>query len=249
MNKYKLLNPSPILAELSEAIDNDFLPFENKVCVNYWKNVLNNLTVNQYAEYITWNNIERYETIHYLEAIFLLLDLPTRFLVENKEFNLFKPATTECLDESVRQIFSTSIECTALERSYQVTPHTPYGDEMVGHYQVMEFIEWAVKTGFVEEVKDDLDSDLDSDLNKNPFGKYNDYRGWARFHNTIATLVVLELYDGRLTSNKSILGNKDFYKKLSEKLVPKYKDGKDKPKPHTLENYISAYNKFNKFNK
>jgi len=246
MNKYKLLNPSPILAELSEAIDNDFLPFEDKVCVNYWKNTLNNLTVNQYGEYITWSNIEKYETIHYLEAIFLLLNLPTRFLVENKEFDLFKPATTGCLDESIRQIFSTSVECTALERSYQTTPHTPFGDEMAGHYQVMEFIEWAIKTGFVEEVKDDLDNDLDSDLNKNPLGKYNDYRGWAKVHNTIASLVALELYDGKLNSASSILNDKTFYGQLSEKLAPIKENGTDKPKPHTLENYISSYNKYKK---
>ena len=242
MNKYKLLNPSPILAELSEAIDNDFLPWEDEVCINYWKNVLNNLTVNQYSEYITWSNIERYETIHYLEAIFLLLDLPTRFLVENKGFNLFKPATTECSDELIRQVFSTSVECTALERSYQATPHTPFGDEMVGHYQVTEFIEWAIDKGFIEEIEDNSTDDLD----KNPLGKYNDYRGWARVHNTIATLVALELYEGKLTSNSSILNDKSFYSKLSEKLAPIKENGTDKPKPHTLENYISSYNKYKK---
>ncbi|MEO1944280.1 MAG: hypothetical protein ABGY11_08250 [Candidatus Thioglobus sp.] len=242
MNKYTLLNPSPILAELSESIDSGFLPFEDKACVNYWKNVLNSLTVNQYGDYITWSNIERYETIHYLEAIFLLLNLPTRFLVENKEFDLFKPATAECLDESIRQIFSTSVECTALERSHQVTPHTPYADEMVGHYQVMEFIEWAIETGFVAKVGDDLDSGLD----KNPLGKYNDYRGWAKVHNTITSLVALELYEGRLTSTSSILKDKDFYGNLSKKLAPKTQDGQDKPKPKTLENYISEYNNFNK---
>ena len=247
MNKYKLLNPSPVLAELNDAIDYSiFSALESKSCIEYWKNVRDNLTEPQYNDYITWDNIEKFETIHYLEAIFLLLNLPTRFLVENKEFNLFNPATPECLDESIRQIFSTSIECTALERSNQVIPHTPFGEEMIGHYQVMEFIEWAIETGFVEEVKGDLDNNLDNNSNKNSLEKYNDYRGWAKVHNTIATLVALELYEGKLTSNSSILNNEKFYNKLSEKLAPKTEGGVDKPKPHTLENYISAYNNFNK---
>lgn len=242
MNKYRLLNPSPVLTELSEAVENSFLPFEDETCVDYWKSVLNKLTENQYSEYITWSNIERYETIHYLEAIFLLLNLPTGFLIKNKGFDLFRPATDGCLDEPIRQIFSTSTECVALERSHQVIPCTPFGDEMIGYYQVSEFIEWAIGAGFIEKIEDSAPDDLD----KNPLSRYNDYRGWAKVHNTVATLVELELYKGKLTSNSSILNNSSFYGKLSEKLVPKEQNGTDKPKPKTLENYISEYNSFNK---
>jgi len=247
MNKYKLLNQSTVLAELNESID-DFLPWEkgDEDCLKYWKNVLNNLTVNQYKDYITWENIERFENIHYLEAIFLLLNLPTRFLLENKKFDLFKPFGGSCFDESIRQVFSASVECVALERSYQEIPRTPFGDEMIGHYQVTEFVEWAINTGFVKKIEDGSDNNLDIDPNKNPLGKYNNYRGWAKVHNTIATLVALKLYKGNLESTSSILKDKTFYEHLSKELAPIKKDGQRKPKPHTLENYISQYNNFNK---
>ena len=142
MNKYKLINPSATLAELNEALEDDaFLAFESKACISYWENVANNLAVNQYSDYITWESIERFEHIHYLEAIFLLLNLPTRFLLENKEFDLYRPFESGCADEPIRKIFTTSVECVALERSNQATVLTPYGDEMPGYYQVMEFIE------------------------------------------------------------------------------------------------------------
>jgi hypothetical protein len=243
MNKYKLIKPGAILAELNKALEDDaLLMFESKACISYWKNIINNLTVTKYSDYITWENIERFENIHYLEAIFLLLNLPTRFLLENKEFDLFKSFEGSCFDEPIRQVFSTSVECIALERSYQETPHTPYGDEMIGHYQVKEFVGWAIDMEFIQIIEDNSNDDFGD----TPLGKYNDYRGWAKVHNTIATLVALEAYDGKLSSNSSILNNDKFYNNLSKNLVPKKEDGIDKPKPKTLENYISKYNNFNK---
>lgn len=243
MNKYKLINPSAVLAELNEALEDDvFLAFESKACISYWKNVANNLTVNQYSDYITWDNIDRFEHIHYLEAIFLLLNLPTRFLLENKEFDLFKPFESGCADEPIRQIFSTSVECIALERSNQATVFTPYGDEMPGYYQVMEFIEWAIDMEFIQDIKDEPDNDSDS----TPLENYNNYRGWAKVHNTITTLVALKLYEGKLKSTNSILNDKTFYEGLSKNLAPKKQGTEDKPEPKTLINYISAYNNFNK---
>jgi hypothetical protein len=245
MNKYKLTEPSAVLAELNEIIEDDiFSALQSKGCVNYWKGVRDNLTEHQYSEYISWSNIEKFESIHYLEAIFLLLNLPTRFLLEHKEFNLYdSPYSNNCSDSDAREVFINTIECQALERSHQDwISDDPYGESRGNNFDVSSFIEWSLKKGFIEE----LDSVNKEELNNNHLGKYNDYRGWAKVHNTIASLVALELYEGKLDSVSSILNDKTFYEKLSKKLAPKTQDGKDKPKPHTLENYISGYNNFNK---
>jgi len=85
MNEYKLTEPSAVLAELNEAIEDDFFSvIQSKGCIKYWGDVLDNLTESQYSEYISWSNIEKFESIHYLEAIFLLLGLQQDFYLNTK---------------------------------------------------------------------------------------------------------------------------------------------------------------------
>ena len=241
MNEYKLTEPSAVLAELNEAIEDDFFSvIQSKGCIKYWGDVLDNLTESQYSEYISWSNIEKFESIHYLEAIFLLLGLPTRFLLEHKEFDLYNsPYSKDCSDDGIRGVFTNTIECQALERSHQDwISDEPYGGSRGNNFDVSSFIEWSLKKGFTEKIN----NTNKNELSDSPLGRYNDSRGWAKVHNTISTVVALELYEGKLKSTSSILKDNNFYKKLSEKLVPKERDGKDKPQPKTLKNYVSEYN-------
>ena len=241
MNEYRLIKPSSVLDKLNEVIEDELFPcFESEEYVNYWRIVRNNLTEHQFSEYISWNNIEIFESIHYLEAIFLLLDLPTRFLLEYKEFNLYdSPYKSNCSDTDVTEVFTNTIECLALQGSDQDWRYdNPYGEDRNGSFGVRNFIAWCLEKGFIQK----LDTTPEYGQSKNPLGKYNNYRGWAKAHNTIATLVALELYEGRLESTSSKLKDRVFYENLSKKLVSKERDGKDKPKSKTLENYISEFN-------
>ena len=246
MNEYKLLKPSAVLAELNKAIKVNLFwyPLEEEGCLDYWKSVLDNLTEDQYSGYISWKNIEKFESVHHLEALFLLLDLPTKFLLENKEFNLYRsPYSNGCSDSRVREVFTNTIEFQALERSNQEwLPGDLDGESKGNNFDVIFFIKWSIERGFIEK----LDNTEEYEPSSSPFGKYNDYRGWAKVHNTIATIVALELYKGTRESTSSILKDNKFYGQLSKNLVPKKEDGIDKPKPKTLENYISEYNNFNK---
>jgi hypothetical protein len=244
MNKYRLISPTLILNELKQEIDTGILNTSNSIfCVKYWDKAYNHLMSNKHKEYITWENIERFESISHHEAIFLLLGLPTRFLVDYKRFDLYKPYRDECVDDFARSIFTDSIECASLDRSNLPWAVSSYlAEEIPGIYPSYDFIEWSLEKGFIEKVSDTIEDKSDN----NPLGKYNDYRGWAKVHNTIATLVALETYEGNLPSNSSILNNDNFYNKLSNNLVSTKEGGIDKPKPKTLENYISEYNNFNK---
>lgn len=241
MNEYRLIKPSSVLDQLNEFIEDElFLRYESEEYVNYWRIVHNNLTEHQFSEYISWNNIEIFESIHYLEAIFLLLDLPTRFLLEYKEFNLYDSTyKSNFSDTDVKEVFTNTIECLALQGSNQDWVFEgEYCDERSNSFSVSVFVAWSLEKGFIQK----LDTTPEYGQSNNPLGKYNDYRGWAKAHNTIATLVALELYEGRLESTSSKLKDRVFYENLSKKLVSKERDGKDKPKSKTLENYISEFN-------
>jgi len=209
MNEYKLLKSSAVLVELNKAIEGSaFLPFEDKNCINYWKRVLKNLAEHRYSEYISWDNIEKFESIHYLEALFLLLGLPTRFLLEHKEFDLYKsPYSNDCSDNGVREVFTNTIECQALERSDQDwIPGDPYVGGRSNNFDVSFFIKWSLEKGFIEK----SDNTEEYESSSSPLGKYNDYRGWAKVHNTIATMVALKLYQGKLKSTSSKLKDNNF---------------------------------------
>jgi hypothetical protein len=69
--------------------------------------------------------------------------------------------------------------------------NTSLFDEWEYDIQTSAFIEWLEFSELIEPQQGDT-----------TFEKYNSYKRWATIHNTIATLVALKLYDGKLKSTK-----------------------------------------------
>jgi len=174
-------------------------------------------------------NVHRFKIIKKNQCLFVMLDLPTHFLNENQNF---MSDVEQGGDNPIHKTIRNSIEFSLLNQSGLEFSgfNTPFFDEWEYDIQTSTFLEWLECVELIEPQKSD-----------NSFFNYNNYRGWAKVHNTIATLIALEAYSGILTTS-STLKDKNFYKELSKELVTIERDGTDKPKPKTLENYVSEYN-------
>jgi len=149
MRDVKLTNTSQILKEIDVEIK-DFASKDNSSeRLEYWSNVLNHLSLN-YKEYISWSNIDAFDEVTQLEALFLLLDLPTRFLLENKDFeeNLYN--SNDPLDAKIRELFLDSAESKALINGVGIRAIDGWGNE-TNNIDVAEFINWSLHSaGFIK---------------------------------------------------------------------------------------------------
>jgi len=241
MTKYELINPSQILDDLQREIELGILgSSQDMLCIKYWKNVHDCLSSKQYKQHISWKNIERFESVSHHEAIFLLLNLPTRFLSENKQFDLYKPHRERCLDDLVRNVFTNSIECEAFDRANLPWCTSMFGDKIPGEYPVQDFIKWATNCDFIIEItKDTVPSNID---------KHNKgYKKWSAFHNAKITINAYDALQPPPKSVDSLFVNTKFYNSIKDKLVHIADEGEIQakiPSIGTVKNHIYEYNKF-----
>jgi len=179
---------------------------------------------------ITLANVHKFKVIKKKQCLFVILDLPTHFLNENPSFI---SDMEQDIHNPIYKIIWNSQEFSLLNQSGLEFSefNASIFDKWEYDIQTSTFIEWLESSELIESQQRDT-----------AFDNYNNYRGWAKIHNTIATLVALELYDGKLTSTSSILNDKNFYEQLFKELVTIEREGKDKPKEKTLQNYVSDYN-------
>jgi hypothetical protein len=181
------------------------------------------------------------DTLTFIESIFILIGLNPIAL---KTINVIVSNDIEAEDHEFFEFIDEALLETKEYRRLKKAPSLINNQTFIFYDKIYtkRLISWSIEKGFIQKIENESNN-LPDDM---PLYKYNDYRGWAKVHNTISSLVALELYEGKLTSTRSILKDKTFYEKLSKKLAPKTQDGQEKPKPKTLENYISEYNSFNK---
>ena len=142
MRKIELINTSQILKELDTEIRSFVSENGSSDSSEYWSNVLKQLSSN-YKEYISWSNIDAYEDIEHLEALFLLLDLPTRFLLKNKDFEKKLFALDDLLDTKVQELFLETTENIALSNSAEVRATDGWNNE-TDKINVAGFINWSL---------------------------------------------------------------------------------------------------------
>ena len=233
MNEYKLINPSSILNGLNNALND----ISDQQCIKHWGDTINKINKMDCSKYITWESIERFETIHFFEAVFLLLSLPTEFILKNNKFDLYRPYSN-CNDEKIRNIFTHTIEYQALEQSHQEWTVNEDGEVVENSFEVAPFIQWAIDKCFIER----LDAKIDKGNKGHGFDKHNSHKSRAKQHNT---KVVVKAYKNYIGHNKpnSLLASEEtsFYKKLKDELVSKTPDGDEKPSAKTLLNYLSEH--------
>jgi len=196
-----------------------------------WKLMSKNLSESMSnTNNITLANVHTFKIIKKKQCLFILLDLPTHFLNENPSFI---SDMEQDIHNPIYKIIWNSQEFSLLNQSGLEFSefNASIFDEWEYDIQTSTFIEWLEFSELIEPQQSDTS-----------FDNYNNYRGWAKIHNTIATLVALKLYDGKLTATSSILKDKNVYKQLFKELVTIERDGTDKPKEKTLQNYVSDYN-------
>jgi hypothetical protein len=163
MREIKLINTSQILKELDTEIRSFVSENGSSDSSEYWSNVLKQLSSN-YKEYISWSNIGAFESgdIEHLEALFLLLDLPTRFLLKNKDFENKLLSSNDLLDTKVQELFLETAENIALSNSVEVRATNGWNNE-TDKVDVAGFINWALHSaGFIQL----SDNSLKSSVNK-----------------------------------------------------------------------------------
>jgi hypothetical protein len=151
MREIKLINTSQILKELDTEIRSFVSENGSSDSSEYWSNVLKQLSSN-YKEYISWSNIGAFESgdIKHLEALFLLLDLPTRFLLKNKDFENKLLSSNDLLDTKVQELFLETAENIALSNSVEVRATDGWGNE-TNKINVTGFINWSLHSaGFIK---------------------------------------------------------------------------------------------------
>jgi hypothetical protein len=163
MRDIELINTSQILKELDTEIRSFVSENGSSDSSKYWSNVLEQLSSN-YTEYISWSNIGAFESgdIEHLEALFLLLDLPTRFLLKNKNFEKKLLSSNDLLDTKVQELFLETAENMTLSNSVEVRATDGWGNE-TNKINVAGFINWSLHSaGFIKL----SDNNLKSSVNK-----------------------------------------------------------------------------------
>jgi len=84
-------------------------------CIQVWEDIYSALSKSD-DSHITLNNIRMFDTLSYHEALFLMLGLPTSFLIKYSGFDIYKPVS-KCPDHHIRTVFEHSIENQALSRT------------------------------------------------------------------------------------------------------------------------------------
>jgi hypothetical protein len=192
-----------------------------------------------------------------MEAIFLLLELPTKFLIETRfslydfkcypEYEDFFSSTFECRESALKQIFFDADCIKLLNRSnfkladewnWQPGMYSPDPGKMCD-IDAKDFIEWCLK---VDLVRHEATPEKTKDFG---FSKYNEYRSWAITRNTVELALALDNYPKKNPLSSLLANDKTpFYRMLLDNLVDLEPDKPGKPSPKTLQNYHSEYKNF-----
>ncbi len=217
-------------------------------CINYWELIVMDLTISN-NNHITWATLNSVNYITKIEALFLLLNLPTGFLRDNPEFEPdYEPnhdpysQGSICPITGMRRCFTDSFEMTALNRSNLHFSATDSQESWGFVVNVNEFIEWSINVGLTKLVNSD--ENLTNTESKSNIEDYNDnYRKWSEFHNARVVITAYENIDSNNKNPSSFINSDKYYNRYKEKLVPKSEAG-DLPAKTTLRDYIYKYNKF-----
>lgn len=232
MTEVEFINPPATLTKIKDAISSiAALGDLRSKALPEWELMSQNLSESMSnPNNITLANVHTFKIIKKKQCLFILLDLPTHFFNENPSFI---SDIEQDIHNPIYKIIRNSPEFSLLNQSGLEFSglNASLFDEWEYDIQTSAFIEWLEFSELIEPQQRDT-----------TFDKYNNYKRWAKIHNTIATLVALKLYDGKLKGTSSILKDKNFYQKLSKELVPIEREGAEKPKAKTLQNYVSDYN-------
>ena len=217
-------------------------------CINHWEVVVMDL-MSSSNNHITWSTLYSVNYITRIEALFLLLNLPTGFLRDNPEFEPdYEPnhdpysQGSICPITRMRRCFTDSFEMTALNRSNLHFSSTDSQESWGFIVNVNEFIEWSINAGFTKPISSNESSN--ATIGKSNIESYNEnYRKWSEFHNA---RVVITAYENISLNNKnpnSFIDSDKYYNQYKEQLIPKSEAG-NLPAKTTLRDYIYKYNKF-----
>ncbi len=174
-------------------------------CINYWETVVMSL-MSSNNNHITQSTLHSISYITRIEALFLLLNLPTGFLRDNPEFEPdYEPnhdpysQGSICPITRMRRCFTDSFEMTALNRSNLHFSATDSQESWGFVVNVSEFIEWSISVGFTKLVNSD--ESLKNTESKSNIEDYNNnHRKWSAFHNA---RVVITAYENTPSDKKN----------------------------------------------
>ncbi len=159
MREIELINTSQILKELDIEIKSYISEKGSSDRSEYWSDILRQLSLN-YKEYISWSNINAFEEITQLEALFLLLNLPTRFLIKNKEFEVeLNDYLDSTLDRLIKNSFINSVECIALSRNTKIRIANDWGERnAAANINTPLFLTWSKNNNFIKYASEKKES-------------------------------------------------------------------------------------------
>ena len=217
-------------------------------CINHWELIIMDLTISD-KNHITWSTLHSVNYITKIEALFLLLDLPTGFLRDNPEFVPdYEPnhdpysQGSICPITGMRRCFTDSFEMTALNRSNLHFSAVDSQEAWSFVVNVNEFIEWSIEAGFTELINSD-ENKITAEPKSNIESYNNNYRKWSEFHNARVVITAYENNKSSNTNPKSFTDSNKYYNLYKDELVPKSEGGK-LPARTTLRDYIYKYDKF-----
>jgi hypothetical protein len=232
MTEVEFINQPDTLTKVKDAVES--IAARGDLCskdLPDWELMSQNLSESMSnINNITLANVHKYKILKKKQCLFIMLALPTHFLNEN-------PSFISDMEQDIRnpiyKIIRNSLEFSLLNQSGLEFSefNASIFNEWEYDIKTSVFIEWLESSELIEPQQRDTALD-----------KYNNYKRWAKNHNTVATVVALNQYDGKLKGTSSILKDKNFYEQLLKKLVPIEHEGTDKPKAKTLQNYVSDYN-------
>jgi len=243
MKKVRLINEPNTIENLSEAL----LSFEKKhinarqECINYWKNTINDLKkLNTQECKITWNNLHMFENIQKIEALFLLLALPTDFLITNSKFNPFYHHNFCPENSAMDKYILGSAEMMSLDRSGLIFKPRWRMDNRWNHtVEVENFINWTLKSGLTYLIDNE---NVKTEHSNKHLNKLNEQKKEAEIHNSVIAItsyLELQKHKKNRTIN-SIFNDDKFYNGIHKNLIAITEDG-DKPSKNTIKNYLYRY--------
>lgn len=177
------------------------------------------------------NTYLKRDTLNYNQALFLLLGLNPKALIEMALISVLDYASNKDTDHILFGMLFNSDEYGLLSSALRKTDGKNF---IIGNIVFTEqLIGWLISKELIETVNIETQS-----KNIKP---QNEYLIWQQNYNLMIALVALEL--NKEKDLNILLQHKEakFYKSIHSKLVPTYKGGEDKPSPKTLKNNIEAF--------
>jgi hypothetical protein len=182
------------------------------------------------------NTYLKRDTLNYNQALFLLLGLNPKALIEMALISILDYANHNDTDHMLFGILFNSEEYGLFSSAFRKIDGKNF---IIGNIVFTEqLIGWLINKELIETVNVEI-------LSKNTKPQ-NEYLAWQKNYNLVVALVALESNEEK--DLKKILQHDRtiFYQSINSKLMPTYKGGEDKPTPKTLKNNIEEYQKYQK---